>query len=278
MWLVWIKYFKRKQWTNRKIAFVSILIATSAAFIMVFTNIAPIAAIPSFKLAAGGLPVKLTGYIFGPIIGAVTGLLSDSISFAFRPIVWHWSYASAWILAGLVPGVVGFFMNRRWKKHNEVEEMFDKKYNVVNTIATLIIVFAIILTITLFIVFQDNSVFKDQKMIKNKWVFLGIAVSGLSSMLVAIFIFRFVLKPKMFNMILPIIVFSALLEICTTPLITIGDQSTLLSKSGTFVDNLTAHILLSPVKIWTNLIIILFAYKIVSPLIYNKSNNGWETE
>ena len=127
--------------------------------------------------------------------------------------------------------------------------MFEEKYNVVNTIATLIVIASIIVGITMFIIFQDDSVFADQKMIKNKWAFLGIAVSGLSTMFIALFIFRFTMKPKTYNMVLPIIVFSALLEVTVTPLLTIGDQGTLLSKSGTFIDNLTAHILISPVKI-----------------------------
>jgi len=38
---------------------------------------------------AGGLPVKLTGYIFGPVIGAMTGALSDLISFLMRPTYFH---------------------------------------------------------------------------------------------------------------------------------------------------------------------------------------------
>ena len=276
MWLFWKKYFKQKQWTNRKIAFVAILVATSVAFVLVFTSIAPIAAIPSFKLAAGGLPMKLTGYIFGPVIGMLTGILSDSLSFAYRPVVWHWSYMLAWGMAGLIPGIIGYFMNRRWRKQTEVDKMFEEKHNIVNMIATLIILGAIFTAIFTYISVQPDSVFKGQKMITNKWLFLGIAMSGLATMFVAVFIFRFIMKPKTFNMVIPIIAFSALLEIITTPLLTIGDQHTLLAKTGTFVDNLTAHILISPIKIWMNLTIIFFAYRVVSPLIFNKSNNGWE--
>lgn len=276
MWIYWKRYFKRKQWTNRKIAFVAILVATSVAFVLVFTSIAPIAAIPSFKLAAGGLPIKLTGYIFGPLVGVLTGVLSDSLSFAFRPVVWHWSYMFAWGVAGFVPGVIGYIMNRRWKKNSEVEKQFEEKHNFVNMVGALVILGAIFAAVFVFIFLEPDSTFANQKMIKNKWLFLGIALTGLSTMFLAIIIFRFTMKPKTFNMVVPIIAFSALLEIITTPLLTIGDQSTLLANTKSFMDNLTAHILISPIKIWVNLTIIFFAYKVVSPLIYNKSNNGWD--
>jgi hypothetical protein len=38
---------------------------------------------------AGGLPIKLTGYIFGPLIGATTGAIADVISFSIIPTYIH---------------------------------------------------------------------------------------------------------------------------------------------------------------------------------------------
>jgi len=276
---MWYKFnwkHRRSQWSNRKIAFVSILIATSVVFVIIFTAIVAIAAIPPFKLMAGGLPVKLTGYIFGPWIGAATGVVSDLISFMIRPTFYHFYYTFAWAMAGLVPGIVGYFMNRRWRKHQEVQEEFSKKANSANFIFTLIILGAILAGLFTFIIFQPDSTFATQKLIKNKWVFLSIASMGTFSMLIAVVIFRFTMKPITFNNVLPIVVFSALLEICITPLLTLGDQSSLFaSVNGTFWTNLTGHFLLSPVKIWGNLLVILFSYKIIAPLIYSKTNNSW---
>ncbi len=76
---------------------------------------------------------------------------------------------------------------------------------------------------------------------------------------------------------LPIIAFSALLEAINTPLVALGDISVFNLKDD-FLTVLTGHLLLSPIKIWSNLLIILFAYKIISPLIYNRTDNGWSNK
>lgn len=276
MWNFWRKH----NWNNRKIAFVSILIATSVAFILIFNWIVPITTIPSFKIMAGGLPIKLTGYIFGPLIGAFTGFIADLLSFLMNPAFFHYWYSFAFASAGLIPGVVGYLMHRRWKNKNGPSQEDQVKYNNVNFIATLIILSAVITGVTTFIFLQDQSVFDSQKLIKNKFIFATIAIAGNSTMLIGVIIFRFVLKPKTFNSLLPIIVFSSILEIVDTPLIALGDQSVFFGDGdhSKFLVLLTAHFLMSPVKIWGNMLIIAFAYKIVAPLIYNKTGNGWENK
>lgn len=271
MWSFWTKH----QWNNRKIAFVAILIATSVAFILIFNWMVPITAIPSFKIMAGGLPIKLTGYIFGPLIGAFTGIVADMLSFLAYPTFFHWWYTLAFATAGAIPGIVGYFMHRRWKNKGPSKDD-EVKYNNVNFIATLIILAAVIAGVSTFVMLQDQSVFDNQKLIKNKYLFTSIAIAGNSTMFLAVIIFRFVLKPKTFNAFLPIIVFSAILEIIDTPLIALGDQSVFFDSNDDFLTVLTAHFLMSPVKIWGNMLVLAFAYKIVAPLIYNKTGNGWE--
>ena len=272
MWNFWRK--RTKTWTNKKIAFVSILIATSIAFVLIFTRIAPIASLPSFKLMAGGLPIKLTGYIFGPLIGAVTGAISDILSFTITPTYIHWWYTIAFTLAGAIPGIVGYIMNRRWRNKAKQDEEFANKPNNVNFIATLVILASVFIGVFTFVFLQGDDVFADQKLIKNKWLFLAIATSGVGTMFIATILFRFILKPKTFNAIVPIIAFSALLEAANAPLIAMGDIAVWDIHDG-FMTVLTGHLLMSPIKIWGNMIIILVAYKIVSPLIYNKQGNGW---
>ncbi len=272
MWHIWSK--RKKTWTNKKISFVSILIATSVVFILIFTRIAPIASLPSFKLMAGGLPIKLTGYIFGPLIGATTGAIADVISFSIIPTYIHGWYTLAFAAAGFVPGFIGHFMNRRWKNKDEVDKEREKKVDNINFFITIITLLTIFTTVLTFIIIQPESVFQNQKLIKNKWLFLFIATSGTGTMFIATIVFRFVLKPSTFNAILPIVTFSAILEIINTPLVSLGDIETWDLDEG-FLIILTGHLLISPVKIWTNMVVILFSYKIISPLIYNKTGNSW---
>lgn len=271
MWTPW----KSRTWSNKKIAFVAILIATSVAFILLFARTAPITSIPSMKLMAGGLPIKLTGYIFGPLIGVVTGIIADLISFAIVPTFIHWWYMLAFALAGAIPGVVAFFMHRRWKFKGPSNPADETKINSINFIFTLVVLLLVAGALVGFTMYQSDAVFEHQKLIKNRYVFLAITLVGSGTMFIGVFIFRFVLKPKTFNAILPIIVFSSIMEIVNTPLIALGDQA-VFGLHDDFITVLTAHFMLSPVKIWVNLIIIFFAYKIVSPLIFNKTGNGWD--
>lgn len=276
MWQFFKKHFQYKQWTNRKIAFVSILIATSVAFILVFSNIAPIAAIPSFKLMAGGLPVKLTGYIFGPLIGGVTGAISDLISFLMRPTFFHFYYTLAWVMAGFIPGVIGYIFNRKWRSRKATEEKYEHKKNKANFIMTLAILSVIMIAVFVWVWKAPDRTF-EKALIKDRKIFLALSLAGITSMFIALIVFWFVLKPKTFNSILPIITFSALLEITATPLVTLGDMSTLAeNKNDSFMTLFAGHMLLSPIKIWGNMIVILISYRIVSPLIYSKQNNGWD--
>ena len=275
MWNFWRT--RTKTWTNKKIAFVSILVAASVAFVLIFTRIAPIASLPSFKLMAGGLPIKLTGYIFGPLIGAVTGALADIISFSITPTYIHWWYTIAFALAGAIPGIIGYIMNRRWRKKAETDEKFEKTYNHPNFIVTLLILASIFIAIFTFVFIQGDEVFSKQKLITNKWIFLAISTSGILTMFVATIIFRFKMKPSIFNAIIPIVAFSAILELINTPLISLGDRAVWDMKDE-FVTILTGHLLFSPIKIWGNMLIILLSYRVVSPLIYNKTGNGWVEE
>lgn len=276
MWNFW----KRKTWNNRKIAFVGILVATSVAFVLIFSTIAPIAAMPTFKVMIGGLPVKLTGYIFGPIIGMITGIISDLISFVLRPINIHYYYTLAFACDGIIPGIVGYLMNRRWKYPSVAQPPQDKvKYNNLNffiTLMALLITAGIIVLLTLI---QPPSVFESgHSLVSNKYVFLGIVLGGSASLFLGLIIFRFIFSPKIFNGLLPLIVFSAFLELALSTLVALGDRATLGSgQDSDFITFVTAHFLLSPIKAWGNLIIIFFAYHVVSPLIYSKTSNGWES-
>lgn len=276
MWNFW----KRKTWNNRRIAFVGILIATSVAFVLISSTIAPIAALPTFKIMAGGLPVKITGYIFGPVIGMVTGIISDLISFTLRPIAIHFYYTLAFACDGIIPGVVGFLMNRRWKYPSVAQPPQDKeKYNNVNFAITLFCLLVAMGAITIFTWLQPDGVFEEaNSVIRNRFLFLGIILFGSASLFVGLIVLRFIFKPSKFNAMLPLIVFSAFLELTLSPLIALGDVATLgAGEEGNFIVFLTAHFMFSPIKAWGNLIIISFAYKIIAPLIYSKTSNSWET-
>ncbi|WP_027334061.1 hypothetical protein [Mycoplasma elephantis] len=99
----------RRFWEIRKISFTAILISIAVVFVIIGTQIIFLASIPTFKISFIGLPVKITGFIFGPIVGLLTGLIADLISFMFLPIFFHPFYTLATMMNGVVSGLVGWF-------------------------------------------------------------------------------------------------------------------------------------------------------------------------
>lgn len=269
------KFWSHQTWTNKKIAFVAMLIATSVVFVLIFTKIMPIASIPSFKLMAGGLPVKLTGYIFGPLIGAITGIVADLVSFAMAPMFIHYWYTLAFMLTGALPGIFAYFMHRRWRNSDPALPEDAFKINRINFWATIIILLSCIAIMSSVIMVAPKETFEAQKLITNKYIFLAISIFGTFTMLAALVIMRMVLKPKTLNGITPIIAFSAVLELAAVPLLVMGDMQSLTSGEG-FLEIYAGHMLMAPFKIWVNMIVIAFAYRVVSPLIFNKTGNGWD--
>ncbi|WKX02647.1 ECF transporter S component [Candidatus Mycoplasma mahonii] len=272
------KHKLERSWTNKKMAFISILIATSVAFVLVFVAIIPLTALPQFKLAIGGLPIKLTGYIFGPIVGGLTGLLSDLISFMFVPTYYHYYYTIAWIAAGFVPGMVGFMMNRSKRKRDRIarenNENVIEQYSIANFIVTLFVLATVFFTLFTFIYMTPEETFALQKLITSKYVFMALTLIGVATIFVGLIIVRFILKAKTFNALLPIVVLTVILELINTPLLGLGDQRSTL-QNASLITTMTPHLLMSPLKMWGNIIIISVAFRILSPLIYNKTNNGW---
>lgn len=119
------------RWDSRRIAFISILIAMSISFVVIGAQAAALsAAVPSFKLALSGLPIKIIGYLFGPITGFITGFITDVLSFVFIPAFYHPLYSVALGVSGLVPGLAAVYFNsttKKFKKTNYIRNLNKKR-------------------------------------------------------------------------------------------------------------------------------------------------------
>ena len=103
------KIEKFRFWSIRKISFTSILIAIGVIFVIIGTQLLFLASIPTFKISVIGLPIKITGFIFGPIVGILVGLISDLISFMMFPIFFEPLYIVATMMNGFISGIIGWF-------------------------------------------------------------------------------------------------------------------------------------------------------------------------
>ena len=118
-----------KRWNSKRIAFIAILIATSIAFVVIGAQAAAISSLPNFKLSLAGLPVKITGFLFGPGIGFIIGFTTDIMTFLFVPVFYNPIYSLALAISGMVPGLFAWFY---FKKFNPkfTKKIQVKKYNI----------------------------------------------------------------------------------------------------------------------------------------------------
>ncbi|MGX9372637.1 hypothetical protein [Mycoplasma sp. 3398] len=127
-----------KKWNPKRIAFVGVLIAISVVFFLISVRILPISALPSFKFGFIGLPIKITGFIFGPFVGMITGVLADFISFALVPTYYSFLYTIAVAIAGFIPGIASYYFfniselffsrNYRIYKYKQIVEFFKIQF------------------------------------------------------------------------------------------------------------------------------------------------------
>ena len=88
----------------------------SISFVIIGTRFVAITSFPSFKLSLAGLPIKIISFIFGPIIGFITGFTTDIISFIFMPAFYFPLYSVALGVSGMLPGLSAIFFNYFYKK------------------------------------------------------------------------------------------------------------------------------------------------------------------
>ncbi|WP_337892272.1 LytS/YhcK type 5TM receptor domain-containing protein [Mesomycoplasma ovipneumoniae] len=112
--------------TNMKISFVAIFISISVIMLIIGVRLAPFALLPNFRFSIIGLPIKITGFIFGPIVGFLTGFLSDLITFLFIPGVYSWYYTLSLSLTGFIPGIFFWFFVVQGKKWFQKEKILER--------------------------------------------------------------------------------------------------------------------------------------------------------
>ena len=316
-----------KRWNSKRIAFIAILIATSIAFVVIGAQAAAISSLPNFKLSLAGLPVKITGYLFGPGIGFAIGFITDIMTFLFVPVFYNPIYSVALGISGMIPGLFAWFyfkkfnfyftksqQVRKWNikkiqlNHNLILEYnsdlnsakakiiiekikkIDNKIlilrnkdtkeikllnaNLVSAIAFTLIIGAIItILIDQFLSKENLSIaFESFTFLQNKLTFLIFSWIGFLAVILFLIICRFKMSSDNYIKMIPILMFIILTEFINIPLVALADQITV---NINFWVSFVASFASSPIKIWFNLIIILFATKIVTPLIIGKQANAY---
>lgn len=106
----------------------SMLLALSIILKIIFEIYIPLAGLPALRINLTSVPIILSGMMFGPLVGLITGGLSDILCFIIKPSGPYFpGFTITAALAGLLPGLIFKHMKK------------DRRYTLINTITILAI-------------------------------------------------------------------------------------------------------------------------------------------
>ncbi|WP_434414756.1 ECF transporter S component [symbiont of Argiope bruennichi] len=254
-----------KSYLNTKnLVNISVFTAASVSLIILLVSYTPILAVPTFRIAFEGLFVKLVGYIFGPFVGIIVGLITEVLINFFRPSYIHWAFFLTMILYGFCGGI-GFWINKRCP-------------DVKKKIYVLFILFLILLlaVVCLYIIaitvpyFQDHLISDQIRITYRSYLIIISGFCFLYILSLVFFVFYHIYRKnwEFLSEITTIIIFTVIIDFGITNLIIpIADADiTNIGYSGlVFV-----KLLFSPFISYFNIAIIYTAVYVLKKIIYEK--------
>lgn len=134
-----MKYSNRRNVMDTKVLVkASFLTAISIVLTRFLYYFVPLAGgVPAIRLSIGEVPIMMSGMLFGPVVGGITGLAADLIGVMVNAQgTIHPGFMLSSLLWGLIPGLI-FIIFRKKKK-------YDAIYSVLNISVTVVICFIII--------------------------------------------------------------------------------------------------------------------------------------
>jgi len=258
------------RFTTKNIAYITMFTAVSVSVTVVISLTVPITVFPPVRIAFEGVMVKITGFIFGPIVGVIVGLITEALVMIFVPSFVHPAYIIVIICYGYIAGIGASFL-RVGKGNNWVT---------LALVNIFLIGFALLMAYLIdFANLESGIEFFGFTMSKEvfKWVFIGSVMTCI--FLVWTFTIVFMAKGhnKVLNTLLPIVLFASAAEYLVTAVISAwGDYEFLGLNTGKengvgyesgYVFMLMSRLVQAPLKIIFNSAVLYFTYKAVSPLI-----------
>ncbi len=278
--------YKGIKFTTKNITNIAMLSAASVTMTVVVAYYAPITVLPPVRVSFEGLMIKITGFIFGPIVGFISGLITDMFCILFIPSYFHIAYTITIVAYGFVSGMV-FVINRC---------IVYKKYWIF-IISNFLVIFYVSF-FSYWTIKNPESMISIYGQLKvNKYTLVVILLtSGLVTIIFQWTVFLFYLrykrknkstflntssafdnarlqkKPLIDESIIPILFMAIFTEYYVSGLISPWGDASLFGTPGGDVNStygamLIYRILEAPIKIFFNTLIIYITYRTVSPLI-----------
>lgn len=92
------------------------------ALSIVLTRFLSIMVLPSIRLGFGTVPIFISGILFGPAVGGLTGIAADLIGVLINPMgpVFHPGFTFSAFLNGAIPGLFMIYFRKNLKNGNGI--------------------------------------------------------------------------------------------------------------------------------------------------------------
>lgn len=103
---------KNRKMTTNTMVKAAFLTAVS----IVLTRFFAIPILPSIRIGFGGVPIFISGVLFGPIVGGITGVAADLIGMLINPMgAYHPGFTFSAFLDGAIPGLFAIYYRKNSK-------------------------------------------------------------------------------------------------------------------------------------------------------------------
>ena len=112
---------KNKKITTQVLVRAAFLTALSIVLTRFLSIIAPVGGAGTIRVGFGGIPVFISGILFGPTVGGITGVAADLIGVLINPMgQFHLGFTFSSFLGGFVPGLFALYFRKRPIKGNYI--------------------------------------------------------------------------------------------------------------------------------------------------------------
>lgn len=90
------------------------LTALSIVLTRFLSIIAPVGGAGTIRIGFGGIPIFISGILFGPVVGGITGVAADLIGVLINPMgQFHPGFTFSSFLGGFIPGLFALYFMKR---------------------------------------------------------------------------------------------------------------------------------------------------------------------
>ncbi len=148
---------KNKRYLSTRVLVYSSMLTCISIIMTRFLGIMlPIAGIPALRISFGSIPIYVTGILFGPIAGGLSGAIADLIGYLMNPMggAYFPGFTLSAVIRGALPGLIYLLV-----RYNKVKINF----NIINAVTVLTLAGGVIKALF----------YKNVLTIKNNTVYFG---------------------------------------------------------------------------------------------------------